>query len=688
MITLAGARGTGRSSLAHTYAQLRGAELSGGVWSCSLGHAADPDAMWLRLALSFDVELAGGSRSQTFARALSCLGPSLFILDGADRVRAPLAAALEKITVLAPHALFLVVASKALQVHSERAIDVACLSPEAAKDMLAARVEQTAARLPMSAFERFIDASGGNPLALELLVGACAARVAAGSSWVDIDRTVRGQREQVGRGSDALPLSAADTALGALPVELHRVMIQCASFRSSFDVDAAQAVIETDGSVEPSLSTLATCHLLRRRRDRYSMHPLVRKACAAALGADQEVKRRARDAMQRHGELYALLGSEASLGALQRAGGKHWARYVRDVDELTAAYERAMRRQDAPTAGACGLALAVVEGRHGNPSSASSRLVAALTLRELGDRTRLRASIARAEALLDDGRIDTAVRVLGETAKLAHEVGDQRALAATMLALGRAQLGQGRIDEARRAIDEAYLIGGDINDKVLRSESAALLAKVRLAERDTPGAILLLEEARAIHGPAGASRSAAYALTELAELLDANGDRKRAKTVASEAQEVVRRLGDRATEARTLGSLGVLALGAGQVQRAAALLENAAARSRELGTRALEARWRAALAETWVGWGWNDRALKGFRDAEQLAREASPHGSLVLVEVLWRRAKHAKTSGQDEHYRRLVAEIEMLLPDLPMPDPRLAAALRGMLGYAAPKGEA
>jgi len=127
VVTLSGKGGSGKSKLAHVWAQTRANQFPAGVWFVDLGVAKSLEMICQDVANVLDVSLYGPNTAiqlgETFkSLSISARGPMLLILDSCQNLLEQTAAAIMTWRHLAPELHVLVTSRKALEIDLEEEI--------------------------------------------------------------------------------------------------------------------------------------------------------------------------------------------------------------------------------------------------------------------------------------------------------------------------------------------------------------------------------------------------------------------------------------------------------------------------------------------------------------------------------------------------------------------------------------
>lgn len=702
VVTLTGARGCGRTRVIHEWTRSAENRFPGGVWRCAFDHATDADQMWLRLCATLGVRVSEHSAPLRLGRALGALGRVLVIFERPDRVRKHLAAVLARLLTLAPHAVFVVSTTKALEVATERVIPVPDLAAPPYGDAGGLQALKTypavelLIRRAMAFDRRFLGRlddpealgmvarkAGGHPLAIELIAARAGTRP-LGELASSLSQALLHEGGTHIIHPDTVARNVAAWAIADLPAELVSTLVQCAVFQGDFTLAAAESVVDLTHlpqapPVVDLVRRLAREGLLRvasslSGEPRFDMHPLVHDVATERLETCRDLgegspndRRRALE--ERHGAYFAQLGYEEALEALnQRGGWVRRGRYLVDSENLAVASERAIGRNDAAIAAASALAMCAVEFLAGRQAKAAQRLVAAGSVPGLSPEDRIRCQIAHGEALVRDRRLDAGAQILERAASQARSHGVDRLYATSLRSLAHHRTAANRWEEARGLAEQAQQLSSQHGDRTGHAAALQLLGTCARAVGDLVNAKRLLQQARLTYDQLGEKSLEADAFVDIAGVHADQGRAGHAMAALDASLTIQRELGDRYGEAAGMGLQGEIALDDGQRARATELLEAAVGRSRELGAIPLEGRFTGAQAHAQLLGGQHEQAWETLTKAERLLTSDSQHGSFELVLVACRRAKMEILANAADAARHSLAQAHRLSSELgPIP---------------------
>lgn len=603
LLTLVGPGGVGKTRLALQTAREKGAEFRQGAVFAPLA-AADTAAGLLAavagsLGLTFPPKVQQAEARQKHLLQFLRGRELLLVLDNYEQLLPEMGlilALLEK----ALEVTLLITSRQPLNLRAEWLLDVPGLAYPGPEEASAAPVDQLLAYEAPHFFLRAASRQGkgdlppgmvhallrlcrlvdGTPLALELAAA-----------------TVRDHSPELIAATVARTLDFLETTMADVPPrhrslravfehswELlspgqQRALSRLSCFRGGF---TAHAAAEVAGADETLLDALIARSLVRGEKERYDLHELVRQFAAEKLAAQPDVEADVRD---RHSSYYTTLAREQGDRLSSYQAAEAVATFRREVDNVRAAWRRAVERID--------------RGRLTSALPALSRFYELLSMADEGGAAMDAAlAVARSEPALPwlvdllaarahfhnlQIAHDEALQAAREAIALAEENGWQERTAAAHLRLGEAHLRQGFHERAfphlekalslARARDEPHLLIA-----VLRTHAAALEGRA-----DQTGVVPNLAEALEIAQELGDPWSAARIWRHLGSIAAHDGDYEQSRDHYRKALVRFRRLGDRSGESGIYNNMGAGFLAQGRYAEAREQLAAALQLRRELG---------------------------------------------------------------------------------------------------------
>lgn len=549
LVTLGGAAGVGKTTLA--VAAMEHSELSVLTphWFCDLGHAvdgADADAA-VAAATGIHPDELHPARDAVGA-ALAAYGPALLVIDNAEHVAAALADRLVDWLDAAPELRVLVTSREALHLGAERRLEVGPLTAPQAVRLFELRCQAVGATLSLDdattrkQVEQIVARLDHLPLAIELLA-ARANVLSPAAMLARLDRDLIGA---LGRGPRDTPLRhrSLDAAFASSwklldPVERH-AFAQLALFRGGFDADAFEAVVEVPDGDD-------ALEILQRLRDKSlvaqapgergvrltvwaSLREMAQRALEAGGGADA--------AWRRHADHYIRRGLERRLALLgpDQAAALTWLR--RENPNLAAVRRRAVGVDPPRAALATMIASEVALGR-GNYGAHAAALrevldaplppvLAAQLLAELGLTEHLAGRPEAALAALDQadaqaappvararwlvcranvtrtlGRAEEGDACFSEALAIVERLGAPGAVATVLTFQGHHRWLTGDVTGAEASLSVAERLHAHHPNPRNQARTSAYLGLIRLEQGEAEEARRHLDRARALHEDQG-----------------------------------------------------------------------------------------------------------------------------------------------------------------------------------------
>jgi predicted ATPase len=724
LVSMTGTAGVGKSALAAAFADARPSVRCG-----LLGISSADDtcrALARALGLACSPSATTSSTAERIGQAIASRGKILVVLDDADLARTALAKLLPSWLRDARAARFLVAARARVGLSTAQRFELGPLEVPAPRERDHAAIERSSAvrlfvrcaaavrpgyRLTEATapdVAAIVRTLSGVPLAIEL----CASRV-----------VVLGEREIaeiLAERLDALDARSAAaggrTLRGAFALSWEQlseadasILAACATFRGSFDLDAASAVTAR-GRLETAdaLERLEESSLVRAFEPpevpgarRYGLDASVRSFATDELADDTR-----RDAEQRHAEHF---GRAASTGAPVRLDV-----LALDRDELDAALAWAIGEGEIRTAARVALVLAPLALSHGPLVPFLARVDALLGMRGLPRALSAELHLVRGLARMHHGRRDDALVDFGAARKLAARAGSVRVevLAISKMGLivglkGQFTAGKAHFAGATKRLGTSSdpglrgIVSKDLanvlSEEGLNAQAIVELARARdlfhvAGDLREEGFVLMMLGSRLLDGgqladaqrdcttaldrlrAAGDHRTAAWCEVLLALAASEQGDLLGARTRLDASLAAFRAIGDVHTEGLVLGYLGNVALEQGALADAEASYREARVRLAELGDRGSEALFTAAAGVVDVALGRAASAAARFAHATELVKDdgrvARREAVAIFASVLGPKRKapreptsaaHAVTAEELRFAERAVEKVRAML---------------------------
>jgi predicted ATPase/DNA-binding SARP family transcriptional activator len=593
LLTLTGAGGIGKTRLALASAAALADRYPGGVSFAGLGPIADPALVLPTIARSLEVE-EDASVMEALARRLETQ-PALVVVDNVEHVL-DAARDLADLLSCAPALTVLATSRAPLRLSWERVYRVGALAvPDADAPDLETLLQADALRLFLDriravradlvpdeestrALAEICVRLDGLPLALEL-AAARSRHLSPNALLSRLEQRLTllddGPRDAPDRHRSLRATLGWSVAL--LDAGERVAFARSAVFATSFDLEAAAAVIDPQGAEAALLDSLG------RLVDASLLEPVPGASSEPRFALLATVREYALELLQRDGTTdeargclaaWALSLAERSAPELVRAGQAAWLdRLERELDNLRAALRWLESRDDHE--GLC-------------------RLAASLR----------RFWLARGRATEGLGWLEA-----GLAGRLSDDVRTEALLVAGLLA------SKSQPARARALLEEAEAIAAAAGDVPRRAQALTWLGFLARGRGELATGAALGEQAVSHARAVGDERLIAITLTDLASTLHELGEQNRSRALFAEAAELFATIGDRHNYAVTLGNLGEYAVLDGALTDARSALERSQAVAEELGDEDLAAISRGYLGLVELCEGAPERA-------EELARAA------------------------------------------------------------------
>ncbi len=601
LVTISGAPGTGKTRVARRCGATYAAS-AGSVWFCDLTAARSAADIVATVGAALDVPLTlaaleADSVAQ-LGRVLASRADVLLILDNFEQVVAHASSTIGVWIDNAPNALFLVTSREVLGIEAEVRVELLPLEESDAAELFVARARLSGRRIDLSDDDRKIISDivarlDGIPLAIELAASRASMlsltqlrdRLAQRLEWLKSDRRDLDQRHTTLRGAIAWSWSLLDE-------EEKSALCQCAAFRRSFSLEAAESIVRLSAgrtAVIDALQSLRNKSLLRaegsRGELRFDLYETIRDYALGELestGSEHEIH-------ARHAAFYLQRGTIWAKGAHGPNGSTDRARLALERDNLIAAHMHFLEN-DLASAVELLLVLEPVFSTRG-PLETFLRLVDnALNLAEKSDDPRSQARLLRVRADIERqrGRAPRALRDLESALSLAREAGD-RALEGEVLGLlGVVRWTFRAIDDAEPCTRAALEIHRALKNRRLEGMCLGQLGLIAGFRERRDEARALLTEARSIEREEGDRHYEGIVAQFLANTIFEQGDLERARHAYDEALTVLREAENRRYEGITLFSIGLLEIERGHVDESLEFFQRSQRILREVGDERLE----------------------------------------------------------------------------------------------------
>jgi predicted ATPase len=663
LVTIFGAPGTGKTRLARRCAATHVATV-GSAWFCDLTAARSRADIVTAVGSALDVPLTLGATEEDaiaqLGHALAARGSVLVVLDNFEQVVAHVASTVGVWLEQAQNARVLATSREILGVEGEARVELAPLEAADAAALFVARARQAGRRGEPTSADRehvaeIVARLDGIPLAIELAASRASIlsfsqirdRLAQRLEWLRTDRRDVAERHTTLRG-------AIEWSWSLLTEDEKSALCQCAAFRRSFSLEAAEAIVRLPTgktAVIDAIQSLRNKSLLcgHERSDpataeaeegtpaepRFDLYETIRDFALDRAEQDPDLRSRHVAFYRRRGELWA--------GAAHGAdGAANRARLGLERDNLIAAHSYCLEN-DLPAAvafilileplfstrGPLGVFLALVDASLEVADAAGDLASAACLLRVRAEVERQRGGAVRAQRDLE--------RALAAARSCASERGGDGGGSALE---GEIQGLLGVVHWQRRAVDDseactqaALAIHRARGNRRLEGMALGQLGLIAGFRQSFDEASDLLARARAIEREEGDRRYEGITAYFLAATIFEHGDLDRARRAYDEALVILREDDNRRYEGITLYAIGLLEEERGRYTESLASLERALAILQEVGDKRLEGVVRTGFGHHHFGRRAFEEAIghygEGARILQQVGGDARHEGLAV-----------------------------------------------------------
>ena len=678
VVLISGPEGMGKTRLAREFVRDKR------HWLCWLQGVAHESWAWLYLAAGLGVRQLEANPVLQIGRALRALGRAIVVLDGIDGVADALRPALAVWRTQAPEVLFILTATKR-HGFAEQFLD---LQPLASPPSFVTNI-QTLSKAPAAALflkraiaykrtllgaddnatalAQLVNNLQGIPLAIEWVAG-----FARNLSLTNLQRTLAPHLANTGRGDVVQPPSALPEIFSWVWSQLdtitRAVLAQCAIFRGSFSLKAAEGIIDLSPFQSAGLGTAPSAYRVVKRlaqmgilsrsepllgTERYEMHPALQSFLEERLDAANDLgpffhqKNSKLEFKRQHALFFASFGSAQSLQDLERRGGTMRAtRHALELDNLRAGLGYALESNELAAAMDLACAIAVLLVERSAFDLAAETLEQVLSRSNLPAGEQVRTTLLYTRSLRESGRSEAAASYAQHTVQLAAQHGFAKLLCLAQCEHGRVLALLGRHEEATEGAGAALALAPSYNDDWLQLRVEEEACHIFRAASRPQQAIALCKAA--LERTADAPKAAAILAHLLADLEREQKNHEQALVHYELASQRSQKLGYHHAYAFVLGKVGEVNLDRGAALAGLQQLHAASQRLRELGNFSSETRFLGALAHAQALTLQFDKAEETLARADRLAESASPVASGLklcrhaLVHLLAREPEQAR----------------------------------------------
>lgn len=232
------------------------------------------------------------------------------------------------------------------------------------------------------------------------------------------------------------------------------------------------------------------------------------------------------------------------------------------------------------------------------------------------------ARMARATALVHQGRLAEAQSTFEQARETFQHGGDKGRLAMSLSNIGAALQEKGDLESAKRMYQQALDIYNDIGNRRGVALPLNNMAAVLQQEGHLSSALRMYQQALEVDQETGYKIDEAVDRNNIAEVLQSQGDLVGARRMYEQALATYREGGETSSEAYALCDLAQLALDEGHPAEAETAARQSADQSRKAKVDDSEARAQAVLAEALFAQGKTQAAVKEIAVANTLAAQS------------------------------------------------------------------
>jgi tetratricopeptide (TPR) repeat protein len=502
-----------------------------------------------------------------------------------------------------------------------------------------------------SAARRMAELCGRLPLALRLCAGICS------NSTMSIEyhlNALEAETRLAYMRDPNDPNISVEASLQlsyvALDTQAQQILCQLSVFPSSFDMDAAKAVLqlpegeEVQGinndqrPVEDLLDLLYGRSLVEwdEQTERYSLHDLVRVFGLERLKDKEGIR-------LRYAQAYALIAALAD--QLYMRGGEHLLVGLNLFDleraNIDAGWKWTLEQAESTTQSIDKLLLDYADAtayvgdlRYDKRRERIPQLEAALGVaRRLSDREAEGGILVNlGNAYMDLGELRKAIQHYEQRLQIAQEIGDRRGEGAAVSNMGNAY---GALGEPRKAIqycEQALQIAREIGDRHGEGIALGNIGNAYWALGEPHKAIQYFEQHLQIAGEIGNRQGEGMALGNMGNAYWVLGEPHEAIRYFEQSLEISHEIGDRHGEGSALGNLGSAYGALGEPRKAIQYFEQHLQFAREIGNRQGEGIALGNIGMAYAALGEPRKAIQYFEQHMEITRHVGDrHGEGIAL---------------------------------------------------------
>jgi tetratricopeptide (TPR) repeat protein/nucleoside phosphorylase len=675
IITIYGAGGQGKTTLARQAVQRFGQAWPGGVLAISFENLPTRQDIVLRLVAFLRIDAAQMTPAKIESRVIRALEArrTLLVLDNAETLvdaldhADPAAADLVDFlqNQLPPTVTLLITSRRRMGLPGEEPLDLGGLSPADGAQLFQQSAPQRKAEIDLKQAGALSETVQGHPLSLRLL------GIAFNDFGPGLDKFILQFEQQLKLAIDKYKnadhrqrtlFTSIETSISPLDPRLQALLGKLTLFHGAFKANTVAEIYDPDVEESPIPSQLRQLWqrgVVEREviatgknpLEVYRLLPPLR--LYAEQGAIIEPQTWQRFA-QVYGRLITWIRDEIDKGPTAAL-----------LARLTAVdLERGLEHNQEAERGWYNIRLGWVEYRLGNPWKGRPRVEQALASgRGRDQKLMLRALNELGQIYNSTGQPQEALKCYQEALPVTKETNDRAEQAATLTNIGEVYHRIGQPQEALKHYQEALPIRKEVVDRTgealtlhnigllyddigqpqeaLKYYREALLIRKEISDR--AGEATTLNNIGMVYGMIGQPQEALKYFREALPITKEVGDRageagtlnnigagynhigqpREALKYYREALPIMKEVGDRAGEAATLNNIGGVYNGIGQPQEALKYCREALPIMKEVGDRAGEAATLNNIGGAYNNIGQSQEALKYFREALPILKEVS-----------------------------------------------------------------
>lgn len=580
LVTLAGAAGVGKTSLAIRVATERTKATSVSAVLVELAPVEDPDLVPAAVANALGIRESADTPVTDAINAYLRDRSVLLVLDNLEHLT-PVAAWVAALLEASANLTILATSREPLHLRNEHVIAVRPLENKAAIALFVQRAQMVKPEFELTAentaaIRTIVDHLEGLPLAIELAAPrlllltprALAARLERRLPLLGVAAADRPERQQTMHGAISWSydlLAEAEQRLFRRLSVLHDGALEAAAAVANNDGDDRSILFRIAPLVDKNMLMLAEG---ADAEPRVSMLEMLREFAHERLVESGELA----DAQRRHAE-FVVAFAQAGGAELSGAAQAQWlARFEVEHANVRAALQFLARENET----VAGFRLIAAVWRfwwlHGHLTEGAGWIRRFLALRDSGADVpdALFASVLRSEVVLLSalGNFDEALASCERAIALQREIGDDAGLGASLTSLGIILQFRGEYDRAQKVHEESLGIRRRLGDQLGVASSLSNLASVAISKNELARAAALGSESAEIYRALRHETGLAHALMKIGLAAVGEGKHESAEELFTECLRIQRAVGDTGSIYYSIVNLAGTAHQRGDYQRA------------------------------------------------------------------------------------------------------------------------